>query len=77
MSSLPLSLRTIETNIFSYVLRGGIFRCYVAPSSWIFRFVWIIAARLVDERQRKRVLLLVGNWCVIYNLVSRRRFLQR
>ena len=39
-------------------------RCYVAPTSWIFRFVWIIAARLVDDRQRKRVLLLLGEWCV-------------
>ena len=47
-------------------------RCYVAPSSWIFRFVWVIAARLVDERQRKRVLLLVGDWCVLaVNQVSR------
>eukprot|EP00904_Undaria_pinnatifida_P011467 jgi/Undpi1/7450/HiC_scaffold_22.g09923.m1 len=39
-----------------------IYRCYVAPTSWIFRFVWIIAARLVDDRQRKRVLLLLGEW---------------
>ncbi|CAM9866122.1 unnamed protein product [Scytosiphon promiscuus] len=39
-----------------------VYRCYVAPTSWIFRFVWVIAARLVDDRQRKRVLLLVGDW---------------
>ncbi|CAM9419160.1 unnamed protein product, partial [Choristocarpus tenellus] len=36
--------------------------CYIAPTSWIFRLVWVIAAPLVDSRQRKRVKLLSGDW---------------
>lgn len=43
-------------------------RCYVAPTSWIFRLVWAIGARLVDERQRKRVLLLLDKWYVLSNV---------
>lgn len=49
-------------------------RCYVAPTSWIFRFVWIIAARLVDNRQRKRVLLLSSNWCGVAGVVGDVRY---
>eukprot|EP00752_Nemacystus_decipiens_P002490 g2341.t1 len=57
----PRLLRTMLP-VFRDAYPDIVYRCYVAPSSWIFRFVWVIAARLVDERQRKRVLLLAGEW---------------
>lgn len=39
-----------------------LYRCYVAPSSWIFLIIWAIGKPLVDARQRKRVLLLKRHW---------------
>ncbi|CAN0179654.1 unnamed protein product [Ectocarpus sp. 12 AP-2014] len=57
----PLLLQSMLP-VFRDAYPDIVFRCYVAPTSWIFRFVWIIAARLVDNRQRKRVLLLSSNW---------------
>ncbi|CAM9580270.1 unnamed protein product [Discosporangium mesarthrocarpum] len=55
-------LLSVVLPVFRDVYADIIYRCYVAPTSWIFRLVWVIAAPLVDSRQRKRVKLLSGRW---------------
>ncbi|CAN0042834.1 unnamed protein product [Ectocarpus sp. 13 AM-2016] len=65
----PLLLQSMLP-VFRDAYPDIVFRCYVAPTSWIFRFVWIIAAPLVDNRQRKRVLLLSSNWCGVAGVVG-------